>query len=233
MSSILRTLRMEWPKATYASRELRCQKFEKSLYQRGWPIWIEMNGVIRSPMVFRDKTGRPHFTINNEANRFMLLMHDKCSICGQKLLRLRWFVGGPLSAFHEHGSYMDPPLHRECMHYALQVCPYLALPSYTKRIAARTVRNPESNRIFMDQTQIPDRPVVFVCVGATGQSIRNTGNPLSPIYVTPKRPPYKAIEYWKDGRQTSQAEAMALLRDAGIITKRQLIDCRHQIEISA
>lgn len=170
--------------------------------ERGYPIPV---------MVFRDKTGRAHFTINNESDRFMLLMDDRCSICGQKLLRLRWFVGGPLSAFHEHGTYMDPPLHRECMHYGLRVCPYLALPSYTKRIDARTVRDPEPNRIFMDQTHIPARPVVFVCVGATGQSIRNTGDPLSPIYVTPKRP-YKAIEHWKDGRQISQAEAMALLR---------------------
>lgn len=177
--------------------------------ERGYPI---------PAMVFRDETGRPHFTINNEADRFILLMDDKCSICGEKLLRLRWFVGGPLSAFHKHGSYMDPPLHRECMHYALQVCPYLALPSYTKRIDARTVRDPEPNRIFLDSTQIPERPVVFVCVGATGQSIRNTGDPLSPIYVTPKRP-YKAIEYWREGRQISEADAMAFLREAGVITR--------------
>jgi hypothetical protein len=169
-------------------------------------------GYLIPVMVFRDNAGRPHFTINNEATRFMLLMNEQCSICGQKLLRVRWFVGGPLSAFHEHGTYMDPPLHRECMRYALQVCPYLALPSYAKRIDARTVRDPEPNRIFIDPTQDPNRPVVFVCVGASGQSIRHTG-PLSPIYVTPKRP-YAAIEFWKDGRQISRVEAIRLIQQA-------------------
>jgi hypothetical protein len=124
----------------------------------------------------------------------------------------RWTAVGDSRARHLYGPAAD----RECMHYALQVCPYLALPSYAKRIDARTVRDPEPNRIFMDQTQIPERPLVFVCVGASGQSIRNTGDPFSPIYVTPERP-YKAIEYWKDGQQISQAEAIALLREAGVI----------------
>lgn len=172
---------------------------------RGYPIPV---------MVFRDSTGRPHFTINNEATRFLLIMDDQCSICGQKLLRRRWFVGGPLSAFHPNGTYIDPPLHRECLHYAMRVCPYLAMASYTKRIDARTIPDSEydPHRIFIDSTQIAERPSVFVAVAATGQAVRTNGT-VGPIYVTPKRP-YAAVEFWKNGKQISQVEGRVLSEDA-------------------
>jgi hypothetical protein len=168
---------------------------------RGYPVPV---------MVWRSPDGIPHFTINDEAKRFTLLMDDQCSICGTKLLKLRWFVGGPLSAFHPAGSYMDPPLHRECMTYAMQVCPWLAAPVYARRIDARTVREAEPNRVFIDHTQMPDRPPVFVCVGAIGQTMRNSSSLLEPIYVRPKRP-YKAVQFWKGGQQISQKAAADLL----------------------
>lgn len=167
--------------------------------ERGYPIPV---------MVFRDKTGRPHFTINEEGIRFLLIMDEKCSICGQPLLKLRWFVGGPGSAFHEHGTYMDPPLHRDCMHYAMRVCPWLAAPRYSGRIDARTVREPEPRRLFIDDTQIATRPPVFVCVGATEQTI-NTKGSLGPTYVTPQRP-YHAVEFWKEGKRLSETEGRRL-----------------------
>ena len=72
---------------------------------RGYPI---------PAMVWRDQTGQPHFTINDETVRYMLLIENRCSICGTALLPLRWFVGGPLSAFDPNGMYLDPPVHRDC-----------------------------------------------------------------------------------------------------------------------
>ena len=40
---------------------------------------------------------------------------------------------------HENGAFADPPGHRACVTYALQVCPYLAAPSYAKRIDGETL----------------------------------------------------------------------------------------------
>ena len=39
-----------------------------------------------------------------------------------------------MSALHPNGAYIDPPLHHECMRFALQTCPYLISTKYTKRI---------------------------------------------------------------------------------------------------
>ena len=63
-----------------------------ALDRRGFPI---------PPSVYIDTNGRPrHFTINDEPKRQALIATDRCPLCGGKLLRGRWFVGGPQSAFH-------------------------------------------------------------------------------------------------------------------------------------
>jgi hypothetical protein len=164
---------------------------------RGYPIpWT----------VFRDNDGRPHFTVNDEMKRIQCLEKDLCPICKGPLLRGRWFFGGPASAFHPDGAYMDPPLHHECMTYAAQVCPYLANPSYLKRIDAKTI-DPDKiggNRVFIDPTQIPTRPSFFVGVMAIGQTISNG-------YVKPKRP-YRALEIWRNGNRITEKDATIEIR---------------------
>jgi hypothetical protein len=156
--------------------------------------------------VWRDKAGRPHFTINDFTIAGRLLIEDRCGICGTALLRVRWFVGGPLSAFHPHGAYYDLPMHRGCMHYALRVCPYLAAPVYSKRVDAKTVQGPEKERLFIDPTMIENRPTVFVAVAATGQQVRSSPRPAAPASIIPNRP-YVAVEYWRHGKQLSEREA--------------------------
>jgi hypothetical protein len=152
---------------------------------RGYPIpWT----------VMRDSDGRPHFTINDTARVQRALKEDRCAICGDKLFRGRWFIGGPGSAFHPNGAYIDPPLHHECMRYAAQVCPYLARDHYAKRIDALTLDRAkvEGMAIFLDETQDPNRPEVFVAVMAVGQRVTENG------YLQPKRP-YRAVEVWRHG----------------------------------
>ena len=97
---------------------------------RGYPIPY---------IVFRDNDGKPHFTINAHEKVARCKHEDICAICGMKLLRGRWFLGGPMSAFHPHGAYIDPPLHHECMRFAVQTCPYLISAKYTKRIDGNTL----------------------------------------------------------------------------------------------
>jgi hypothetical protein len=166
--------------------------------RRGYPIpWV----------VLRDKEGRAHFTVNDELKRRLALKKELCPICGRKLLRGRWFVGGGMSATHPQGAYLDPPMHDECAHYALLVCPYLAAPSYAKRIDDKTLkRAPPSDGVLitLDPTMLPSRPTVFVAVMAIGSRITGMHPDGSGPFVAPRRP-YRKIEYWRHGQNVGAA----------------------------
>jgi hypothetical protein len=170
---------------------------------RGYPI---------PHIVLRDKEGTPHFTVNDHTVVRETLVKDQCGICGTKLFRGRWFVGGPMSAYHPQGAYMDGPLHSECMRYAMQVCPYLAAPNYGKRIDTAKIKEGQvpDHSIFLDNTMIPDRPNPFVCVMAIGQTYRANG-PI--VYMKPNKP-YVKVEFWKDGVLLPEQEGAALVEAA-------------------
>jgi hypothetical protein len=176
---------------------------------RGFPIFV---------MAYRDKTGRAHFTINDENERMRLLKEDRCSICGEKLLRGRWFIGGEKSAFHAQGAYIDPPTHAECSHYALRVCPYLAAPVFAKLIKGGTIAA-NDHTMLIDQTAVVSpstadevRPTLFVAVMARGQ--RTITTPAG-FLMKPRRP-YIAVEYWQHGQQLARDVGEAMCRQAGV-----------------
>lgn len=175
---------------------------------RGYPI---PDGV------FLDLDGRPHFAINDEAKRQDILFKDVCGICGKPLKKLRFFVGGPLSALHPKGLYIDPPMHGPCARYALRVCPYLAAPSYARRIGDATL---DKTKVqpgimgFIDQTMIPERPEIFCLVGAEGQtnisSDSQHGIYRGDGYIKYVKPlePYKVMEFWKHGKMVLTEDAL-------------------------
>ena len=166
------------------------------LDHRGYPIpWT----------VYRDENNRGHFQINDGAKRLEAIFNELCPICGKKLLRGRWFVGGPMSAFHERGAYVDPPMHNECARYALMVCPYLAVPHYGKRVEDKTLGSSRPT-LLVDETMIERRPDLFISVMATRQHV--TGN-VSPRIIPGK--PFVRVEYWRHGKQLKPAEGLALL----------------------
>lgn len=168
--------------------------------RRGYPIPVN---------VLIDNSGKPHFTINDEERRQEHLTKHLCPLCGQKLLRGRWTLGGPASAFMEEGGYIDPPMHYECYRYAAQVCPYLALPSFTKRIDAKTLdpKNAAGHAIFMDDTVFADRPDLFVAVMHVGELYHR--NVFGFIQRFKPKGPYRNIEYWRNGVQLSNEEGEA------------------------
>src|SRR5262245_21383278 len=185
---------------------------------RAVPVPDRMLSLPRDPRgycvpvtVFRDSAGRPHFTINDEEKRQAVLALDCCPICAGKLVRGRWFVGGPASAFHAHGAYIDPPMHRECAVYALSVCPYLAAPSYGRRIDDRTLP-PGEVPLLVDPTMDAVRPPVFVAGMATGQ--RFVFDEMVGLrfvrFVRPRRP-FARVEFWKDGQPVPAEWARQLL----------------------
>lgn len=170
----------------------------------------DMRGYPIPYVVLIDKFGKPHFTVNDVYKQLDCVTGDLCHVCGKGLLSRRWFVGGPLSAFHPHGSYIDGAVHEECMHYALQVCPYLAAPNYRVRLDDKTLKyagdEAFKGSVIQDNTMIPDRPLLFVGVLATGETLSETNGV---IYHRPKRP-YRKIEFWQHGEQLSHEAGYAL-----------------------
>jgi hypothetical protein len=175
--------------------------------RRGYPIPY---------VVQRDKLGQPHFTVNDSFKVERAAALDLCGICGQKLMRGRWFVGGPGSAFHEHGAYIDGPLHRECCAYALKVCPYLAAPNYAGRIDGKTLKPgllPAGVVALLDPTMDPSRPAVFVAIHCTGQKRVDNG------YFKPRRP-YLAAQVWRQGEilaDLTRDEILDSLKAGGVL----------------
>lgn len=185
---------------------------------RGYPVpWV----------VVRDSTGKPHFTVNDEAKRMLCFRDDLCGICGKRLTRGRWFVGGPLSAFDPHGFYVDPPMHAECARFALQVCPYLSSDNWGRSIAGKSVSQEERDRMniqIVDYTMLPERPSIFVAVMATKQHLHYADGLQT--YIVPHRP-YRHIEYWRHGKRVDPDRGFVEVREAVIEYAR-----KHGREIS-
>lgn len=163
--------------------------------RRGYPI---PHGVVI------DKAGNPHFAINDDMIRIRVIREGLCSICGTKLFRGKWLIGGALSAFHEHGAFIDPPMHSECAHFALKACPYLAAPRYSQEIGLKKAKASAAelnHAILYSHTLIDGRPQgdMFVALMVTGKIEVHE----STLNLKPK-PPYSVVEYWRHGQQLSK-----------------------------
>lgn len=123
--------------------------------RRGYPIpWI----------VMRDRTGRPHFTINDARRVHDCATKRLCGLCGKRLDAGAWFVGGMRCFTEELGAFVDPPMHEECSTFALRVCPFLAAPSYGRRIDDRTLdpsATPAATVVVRNDAMPAERPDVF------------------------------------------------------------------------
>ncbi len=156
--------------------------------------------------VLVDDEGRPQFAANDGERRFRCIVNKLCQICGKKLDKELWFVGGPGSSFHEDGCFLDPAMHHECATYALQVCPHLAMRTYRTRPFEAKVSGISTDALLLDPTIDPRRPEVFVAVMAFGQSV---GGSLEGSFIKPLRP-YHAVEFWREGKRLPTLEGVAL-----------------------
>lgn len=170
--------------------------------RRGYPVpWT----------VAHDAEGRPQFVVNDEGRRQACIKRDLCSICGGRLDRVRWFVGGPHSAFNERGAYIDPPMHHECAQYALQVCPYLALARTGRGYVDAQKVAQHMGEPLVAQTMLPGQPPLFVAVRASGTVVLSWVGPLVET-IRPTRP-YLRVEYWRHGQRLTTHQGEAVTRE--------------------
>ena len=174
------------------------------LDRRGFPVPF---------IILKDKTGVPHFKINDDRKVEECIKNDLCSICGTEMKTDKWMIGGPLSAFHPQGAYIDIPVHKECGEYALQVCPYLAVSTYNGKqtvddIVAGDFQEDDDTKqlVFKDPTQSKDRVPFFVFNKITGFDVTRRGTDR---YIKPHKP-YVEVEFWNDGEQITKDAAIKL-----------------------
>lgn len=172
---------------------------------RGYPIPV---------VVARDvTTGQPLFIVNDSKVARQCVRKKLCQICGQRMIKELWFIGGPLSALAPNGWYFDSAMHHECAQYALQVCPYLAMTG--SRAALREpmlekISDRLGGTVLVDHTQMPGTPEMMMLVMAYGQ--QKSASPVpGTSYIRPLRP-YHAVEFWREGRQLEFEDGMARLR---------------------
>jgi hypothetical protein len=176
------------------------------------PIPGKMQGLERDArgftipfIVLRDNNNKAHFQINDTYKVLECIKNRLCAICGNPLKDDMWLAGGPLSAFHPNGAYIDTPTHHECGTYALIICPYLAVSAYNKRLDSTTLNTDNfEGSIFIDPTVIADRPPFFVFAKISDFTV----NPEN-MYLIPVKP-FLEVEFWKEGLIIPQIEAQEL-----------------------
>jgi len=71
----------------------------------------------------------PSFPTTDQRKLVLCVNGNLCWLCGKQLGAYKAFVIGPAGAIAE-ASY-EPPSHRDCARYAMQVCPHLNNPDHT------------------------------------------------------------------------------------------------------
>lgn len=177
-------------------------------------LQVDRRGYPAPYIVLRDKNNVPQFTMNDDTLVEKCIKEKLCSICGKELRDDMWMIGGPMSAFHPQGAYVDIPTHKICGEYALQVCPYLAVSVYNGKktmddIDAENFKVDDDKRmIFINPTQSQDRVPFFVFSKISGYAVQRSGMQR---YIKPIRP-YLEVEFWNDGEKISEEKAVELAK---------------------
>jgi hypothetical protein len=168
-------------------------------------------------VVYRDIKGAPHFSVNNTAVVDEVLEKRLCGLCGKPLLPGQiWLIGGPGSSFLEDGMYIDPFTHEDCGRYAVQVCPFIAAPSYLRRVEGRTLKAQDlHDEVQLHDNQIaPPRPPFFALARTTGFSLVDPDDGSGQKYILPDRP-WLEVEFWQNSKRITQADAESILQAGG------------------
>lgn len=160
---------------------------------RGYPIPFT---------ILRDSKGLPDFRRHDATLAGKSILHKICSICGHPLASDIWFISGVRIALEPRGGYIDPPVHKQCGTYALRVCPYLAVPSFSKRLTN------EGKNVGKSVQVMPGKPVVFAFTKTIDYQVIQLNNAG---VILPVRP-FLDIEFWREGMQITWSQAKRLLK---------------------
>lgn len=166
---------------------------------RGYPIPF---------IVMIDRSGQAQFTINDVDRVNACIGKRLCSICGKRFENGLWFVGGARCFMHPQGAFLDPPMHHECAEYALRVCPFLAAPSYAKRIDTGKLKAgsvPVGVAIVRTDYMPASQPERFGLGCTQGYQVVKP-RPGEIVFVADK---WNYVEWWRNGVTVGAPDALA------------------------
>ena len=154
---------------------------------RGYPV----------PFFVEWRDGVPLFPVFSPVKWARCIGKRLCWICGEQLMRNMVFAIGPMCTINQISS--EPPAHRDCTLYAMQVCPFLANPRMG-RVPTERFGDVIPPGGIMD----PGNPGTMAVWSTRSYSIiRTPGGPLISI-----GDPF-AVEWFTHGRAATPQEAAA------------------------
>lgn len=137
--------------------------------------------------------GVPDFKVTERDVLKRCLENKLCGLCGNKLDKTIYWIGCPEEL--EKKQFREPPMHKECGEYALQVCPFLSKAEH-QYSNARFKYLPKDQ--IADNTFNPDgeKATVFHLVGAAGYGVISEGPFLISVLYQ-----LLEIENWWNGKK--------------------------------
>jgi hypothetical protein len=140
--------------------------------------------------------GKPDFRIMDHGYLEHCIKHKTCWICAGRLGRGLTFALGPMCSINRVNS--EPPCHLDCARYAVQVCPFLAIPPM-RRISHNMPEHSKSAGIM-----IPRNPGVVGLWRCTHYKVARY--PDGGVLFDIGEP--SAVEWWREGRAAHRAEVL-------------------------
>jgi len=148
--------------------------------------------------------GKPDFRVVDHRRLADCVNYKRCWLCGNALGVHMAFVLGPMCTINKIIS--EPPSHKECAEYAMKACPFLSRPRMRRnekdlpenRVEAAgepQTRNPGTMALWMTRSYQPFRA--------------HAGNDGVLFRVGP----WEQVQWWREGRHATRAEALAALEE--------------------
>lgn len=126
-----------------------------------------------------------------------------CWCCGKMMGAHKWFVFGPGSAVAQQS--VEPPSHRDCAQYAVQVCPFMLDPDR----AMRAPKAPLKEGQVIDLEMSTHNPGVSVLWATKRYEVVAVNKSHGTYVFEPGEP--ELIEFWREGRKATRAEIKAAI----------------------
>lgn len=140
-----------------------------------------------------DAHGVPDFRVIDMEKWTGLARSRGCGICGATMGARLWFVGGPLAI--ENRLFTDLPMHKDCAEFALQVCPFLAMPRFKFNLSK--VELPGKAVVVNEDVSI-QRPERFGLAASSGYRLVTIEGGNGSVMLQARE--FSAVEWWREGK---------------------------------
>jgi hypothetical protein len=148
---------------------------------------------------FIDRDGKPDFRVLDSWKVERCLRTRRCGLCGQKITRHLFFIGGPLCV--ENGLFHDPAMHKECAEFALRACAHLNRSKGKYSVAPRPS---ERGLHVVEGAMASDQKAEWFGLMRTSGYTASRGSD-GMIYIRAALP-WLDVQKWRDGEPMETAD---------------------------